>query len=497
MLVMLCTVMAANAYDFMEGGLAYNINADGTSVTVTYEQKSTSLGWSDELNAMLYSPAYTNLSGALSIPASVTHNGQTYSVTTIGHHAFEACLSLTSIAIPATVTVMENNLFDYCDALVTMTVDENNPVYDSRDNCNAIMTKQAVVVTNGLYETISYDKDQVAYGCSGSVVPSSATSVGPYAFRGCRTLKSLVLPEGVTMIDHHSFVDCGFESLTLPSTLTEIRNSAFHDCASLMDVYAYFNPEDVAIPNNVWQFTLMNPEWSHPVNMHVYPEYVEWFENEYANNLSTSPWAYDGYTFNVMGDLGQDEPEKVYILGEVNDKSWAPNDGVEMTYNDNGLYTADVFFDGRGKNGENYFSFTTLLAEYNDEGSWNYIEPFRFGAVSEGDYWFSDDQLGSEISLTFDEYQAIRIMGGNYTLTLNLEDMKLVITKESEPLLGDVNLDGKVDVTDMNIVINIILGKDNAANYDGRADVNNSDSVDVSDVNAIINILLGKGINEE
>ncbi len=497
-MLVLCAAITASAYDFMEGGLAYNINDDGTSVTVTYEQKSTSLGWSDELNAMAFTPAYTNLSGALSIPASVTHNGNTYSVTRIGHHAFEACLSLTSVAIPATVTVMENNLFDYCDALVSMTVDANNPVYDSRDNCNAIMTKQPVEVING-FEILSYSEDQVAFGCNGSVVPSSATSVGPYAFRGCRMLKTLVLPEGVTMIDHHSFVDCGIESLTFPSTLTEIKNAAFHACASLMDVYAYFDPENVAIVNNVWQETLLNPEWTHPVNLHVFPEYVEWFENEYANNLSSTPWASaDGsnyYTFNVRGDLGQNEPEKVYILGEVNDKSWAPNDGVEMTLNDNGLYTADVFFDGRGKNGENYFSFTTQLAEYNDDGSWAYIEPFRFGAVSEGDYWFSDEQLGSEISLTFDDYQAIRIMAGEYTLTVSLDAMTLVITKKNseEPLVGDVNLSGKVDVTDVNIVVNIILGKDSADNYDGRADVNGDDAVDVTDVNEVVNILLGKG----
>ncbi len=59
-------------------------------------------------------------------------------------------------------------------------------------------------------------------------------------------------------------------------------------------------------------------------------------------------------------------------------------------------------------------------------------------------------------------------------------------------LRGDVNLDGKVDVTDVNIVVNIILGKDQAANYDGRADVNGSGVVDVSDVNIIVNIILGK-----
>ncbi|MBO4870916.1 MAG: S8 family serine peptidase [Muribaculaceae bacterium] len=59
-----------------------------------------------------------------------------------------------------------------------------------------------------------------------------------------------------------------------------------------------------------------------------------------------------------------------------------------------------------------------------------------------------------------------------------------------EGLLGDVNLDGVVDITDVNIVINIILQRDQAENYDRRAYVTDDDMVDVSDVNAIINIIL-------
>ena len=60
-------------------------------------------------------------------------------------------------------------------------------------------------------------------------------------------------------------------------------------------------------------------------------------------------------------------------------------------------------------------------------------------------------------------------------------------------LKGDVNLDGKVDVTDVNILVNIVLGKDSADNYDGRAYITEGDTVvDVSDINAVVNIVLGK-----
>ena len=76
--------------------------------------------------------------------------------------------------------------------------------------------------------------------------------------------------------------------------------------------------------------------------------------------------------------------------------------------------------------------------------------------------------------------------GGSY-----IKGQDVVISK-SAGLLGDVDCDGKVDVTDVNIVINIMLGKANADQYPGSADCNNDDKVDVTDVNIIINIMLGK-----
>ena len=62
---------------------------------------------------------------------------------------------------------------------------------------------------------------------------------------------------------------------------------------------------------------------------------------------------------------------------------------------------------------------------------------------------------------------------------------------EPPAVRGDVDGSGAVDVDDLNILINILLGNDDAANYDGRAQVNGNDKVDIEDVNALINIMLG------
>ncbi len=181
------------------------------------------------------------------------------------------------------------------------------------------------------------------------------------------------------------------------------------------------------------------------------------------------------------------EPTSLYILGEVNENGWAPNVGLEMATEDNNVYTADVNFDGRN-DGFNYFSFTKKLADNAD--AWDAIAPYRFGAVSEGDFVVTDELLGAEISLE-NGGDALKIAAGDYTLNVNLETMKLVITKKAAALKhGDVTGDGNIDVEDVSALVNIILEKVSADAYPGNADLNGSSNVDIDDVSELVNIIL-------
>lgn len=136
----------------------------------------------------------TNLK-AITLPASVA---------TIGISAFYDCLSLTAIDIPASVTEIADDAFINCSALATVTVDEANTVYDSRDNCNAIVVSE----TNTLL-----------LGCKNTVIPQNVTALGKNSFYGCTGLTKIVIPSTVEAIGSYAFRSCG--SLTTVTARNE------------------------------------------------------------------------------------------------------------------------------------------------------------------------------------------------------------------------------------------------------------------------------------
>ena len=136
----------------------------------------------------------------------------------------------------------------------------------------------------------------------------------------------------------------------------------------------------------------------------------------------------------------------------------------------------------------NYFGFTTELAENNDDGGWNYIEPFRFGAIAdEGtDYWYTGEE--DFISLTWDLYHAIRIPGGEYKLTVDLNEMKLYVVPQG--LRGDVNLDNGVNISDVTALIDYLLNGSTEGISLTNDDTNIDQNVNIADVTVLIDFLL-------
>lgn len=124
------------------------------------------------------------------------------SMTTIIGSAFAGCCSLTSVTIPNSVTMLDGNAFPGCSGLEHIVVEAGNPVYDSRNNSNAII------------ETAS---NSLISGCKNTVIPNSVTKIACCAFDGCISMTSV----------------------TIPNSVTEIEDWAFFDCSGLKDVYCF------------------------------------------------------------------------------------------------------------------------------------------------------------------------------------------------------------------------------------------------------------------
>ena len=219
------------------GGGAFSNCSGLTSVTIP--NSVTSIGeW-----------ALNNCSGltSVTIPNSVTSIGEwafsfcssltsitiPNSVTNIGSYAFYNCSSLTSITIPSSVMSIGDGAFAACSGLTSVSVENGNTVYDSRDNCNAIIE----TATNTLL-----------YGCNITIIPNNVTSIGNGAFSYCSGLTSITIPNSVTSIGSWAFSYCsGLTSVTIGNSVTSIGNCAFYNCSGLTSI---------TIPNNVTDLNL-------------------------------------------------------------------------------------------------------------------------------------------------------------------------------------------------------------------------------------------------
>lgn len=115
------------------------------------------------------------------------------SVTSIDNQAFYGCTGLTSITIPSGVTNIRDDAFGACTGLTSINVDSKNTKYHSANNC--------------LIETAT--KTFIA-GCKNSVIPDdgSITSIGSFAFDGCKGLTSITIPGSVISINRFAFGYC-------------------------------------------------------------------------------------------------------------------------------------------------------------------------------------------------------------------------------------------------------------------------------------------------
>ena len=196
------------------------------------------------------------------------------SVTSIGNSAFYYCDGLTSITIPNSVTSIGYLAFSYCSGLTSIVVEEDNTVYDSREDCNAIIETATNTLVAGCKKTIIPNSvtsiGVCAFeGCDGLTeitIPNSVISIGGNAFDDCRRLTAITIPESVTLIGDDAFAHCsGLTSITIPESVTSIGQSAFAYCNGLTSI---------TIPNSVTSIGYKAFYYCHNLTSITIPESV-------------------------------------------------------------------------------------------------------------------------------------------------------------------------------------------------------------------------------
>ena len=253
--MMLCVAFISLAHDFEVDGIYYNyLDKIAKTVAVTYKGNS-------------YNSYANEYSSSVSIPSSVTYNGTSYSVTSIGEDAFWDCSGLTSVTIPNSVTSIGSRAFLNCSGLTEVNITDlsawckivfefsgANPLsYAKKLKLNGNEIKD-LVIPNDITEIKNYAFE--SSDLTTVTIPNSVTSIGDYVFRWCTSLTSVTIPNSVTSIGKEVFNYC-WDLETIISL-----NPTPPTCASSGTFYSSnYTNSTLYVPKDSYAKYFINDEW--------------------------------------------------------------------------------------------------------------------------------------------------------------------------------------------------------------------------------------------
>ena len=450
--------------DFEVNGIWYHVKNGDAYVT----------GHPDtHVNSSKAGYATNGYKGNIVIPSSVTHNGETYTVRGIMELDIPVftCSEINSVAIPKTMLKLPRNVFS-TSTVKKVTFEEDG--------------------TDWLY--LDYGVFAQCYSLNSIELPARLKGIGEYAFYGCNGLKTLTIPSrcdtvGSNFVDGCSHLEklimrqsrppfvSGFGGLGTP----QIAGSSVVDHLKIFTsaaAFAYYRTDDywkTLYPDKIYNYALVSKgatigTMSFGANGNFYLNKTIGFKafrtvsfkplNSATGKLVVEPakYAYNSDTF--MGDgviIKVNKTTTPYLLEERFDKAeFAETHDTYLRSH----YGGTIYQDGDG------------VVRYrldNIDGRWVRI-PSSGATVARAECYLE--------------------IPGNMDSTPSVIEMELADGTDPFAIIqGDVNGDGKVNVSDVAALVNMILGI--TPMDDVAADVNGDSKVNVSDISALINLILG------
>ena len=388
-------------------------------------------------------------------------------LTTVPAYIFSECENLKSVVLPETVKDIYDYAFENCSSLEAIEMPGVTRIFEGAFNaCTSLKTIEMPMV-----KTIGSSAFEKCTSLK-TIEMSSVESIGSYAFFGCSSLEAVTIPPQTEYIGYMAFYQCSqlcevvFEITDYDENedYFSVSGSVFNECHP--DLYILVQPSML----NLFKETFM-------------PEYADIITDEVPVREITEVVINDATVSFKAGD-------KPVFTGTVLDsapyvidyESWFGADGEFISSSDywNSAYVELGWCDGliSSFKANTEYSYS-LYIKLTDEG---YSAGYRFGdntALSVN---------GEAIDLNPD-YVSI-LDDGTAAIFSNV---MTIIPQESEYMIGDANIDGRITVADATLIQKFCVGLSTPENETARklADVNGDGTVSILDATLIQKYLVG------
>ena len=445
-------------------------------------------------------------SGRIYIPSQVTYNGVTYNVTTIGNSAFEYCDKLTSVTIPSSVTTIGSYAFSRCYKLTSIII-PNGVTTIGEETFFSCINLSSITIPNSV---TSIEKSAFG-GCSSLTsinIPNSVMSIGSLAFAWCVNLSSISFPYSVNSIGGSAFLNTAWydnqpdglvyagkvaykykgtmpenSSIMIKDGTLGIAESAFSDCAGLVSI---------TIPNSVTS-----------IGRHAFLG-TGWY-----NNQSNGIVYLDNWLIGYKGDTPTGDIVITNNTRSIADYAFYGCSGLTSITIPNSVTSI-----GRGA-----FQYCSGLTSITIPNSVTSIGGCAFdgcsgltsitipnSVTSIGEYAFRNcSGLTSVVSLN---NEPLKCDDMNIFYNVDMNSCKLWVPKGSldayknadvwkdfqdikELAHGDVNLDSEVNHSDLNALVDYVMGKKDPEDFNkSLGDLNGDEKVDAADVVMLVDAIM-------